>query len=33
LEIKHPIAGHESDEVEEKALKIVQNLLYLLQIP
>lgn len=33
LEIKHPIAGLESDEVEEKALKIVQNLLYLLQIP
>jgi len=33
LEIKHPIAGLDSDEVEEKALKIVQNLLYLLQIP
>ena len=33
MEIKHPIAGLKRGEVEEKALKIVQNLLYLLQIP
>lgn len=33
LEVKHPISGINSTEVEEKALNIVQNLLYLLQIP
>lgn len=33
LEVKHPIAGLNSAEVEEKALNIVPNLLYLLQIP
>lgn len=33
LEVEHPIAGLKSGEVEEKALKIVPNLLYLLQIP
>lgn len=33
LEVEHPIAGLGNDEVEEKALKIVSNLLYILQIP
>lgn len=33
LEIEHPIAGLGNDEVEEKAFKIVSNLLYILQIP
>ncbi|WP_342451626.1 UGSC family (seleno)protein [Methanobacterium petrolearium] len=33
LEIKHPIAGLNSGEIKEKTLKIVQNLLYVLQIP
>jgi hypothetical protein len=33
LEVKHPIAGRTSGEVEEKSLEIVPNLLYVLQIP
>jgi len=33
LEVEHPIAGLNNDEIEEKALKIVPNLLYILQIP
>ncbi|NYB50946.1 MAG: hypothetical protein HVN35_00020 [Methanobacteriaceae archaeon] len=33
LEIEHPLAGLTRDEVEDKTLKIVPNLLYLLQIP
>lgn len=33
LEVEHPIAGLTTDEVEEKTLKIVPNLLYILQIP
>ncbi len=33
LEVKHPIAGLKSGEIEEKALDIVPSLLYLLQIP
>lgn len=33
LEVEHPIAGLNNDRVEEKALKIVPNLLYILQIP
>jgi len=31
--VEHPIAGLNNDEIEEKALKIVPNLLYILQIP
>ena len=33
LEVEHPIAGLENAEIEEKTLKILSNLLYLLQIP
>lgn len=33
MEVKHPIAGLTSSEVEKKAINIVPNLLYLLQIP
>ncbi len=33
LEVEHPIAGLSDEKIEEKAGKIVGNLLYLLQIP
>lgn len=33
LEVEHPIAGRSDDEVEEKALRIIPALKYLLQIP
>ncbi len=33
LEIEHPIAGLSNDEVEEKTMKIIPTLKYLLQIP
>jgi hypothetical protein len=33
LELKHPLAGIQTEEVEEKTLKILPNLQYLLQIP
>lgn len=33
LEIEHPIAGLSNDDVEEKTLKIIPALKYLLQIP
>lgn len=33
LEIKHPIAGLSTDEVNEKARKLIPSFLYLLQIP
>lgn len=33
MEVEHPIAGLKSAEVEEKVLKILPTLLYLLQIP
>jgi hypothetical protein len=33
LEVKHPIAGLSDDEVEEKVLKLIPALKYLLQIP
>lgn len=33
LEVEHPIAGLTNDEVEEKTLKIIPTLLYILQIP
>jgi hypothetical protein len=33
LEVRHPIAGLSVDEVEEKALKIIPALNYVLQIP
>jgi hypothetical protein len=33
LEVEHPIAGLSDDDVEEKALKLIPALKYLLQIP
>jgi hypothetical protein len=33
LEVEHPVAGLKHEKVEEKAFKIVKNLLYILQIP
>jgi hypothetical protein len=33
LSIKHPVAGHSKEEIEEKTLQILPSLRYLLQIP